>query len=61
MKTKRPSTTNAILLCPATGFPRTDLDQVAGRLRSKAKPKTPTQMRAAVGREVIRRHDRGRY
>ena len=38
-----------------------DLDEVAGCLRSKRKSKTSAQMRNAVGREVIRRHDRGRY
>ena len=54
-------TADGILLRPARRFPRTDLDDVAGCLRSRRKPKTPTQMRAAIGREVIRRHDRGRY
>jgi hypothetical protein len=34
---------------------------VAGCLRSGRKSKTTAQMRAAVGREVVRRHDRGRY
>jgi AbrB family looped-hinge helix DNA binding protein len=52
---------DGILLRPARRFPATDLDEVAGCLRSKRKPKTTAQMRTAVGREVIRRHDRGRY
>ena len=52
---------DGILLRPAGRFPEADLDDVAGFLGSKRKPKTPAQMRAAIGREVIRRHDRGRY
>jgi AbrB family looped-hinge helix DNA binding protein len=54
-------TGDGILLRPTAGFSDADLDQVAGCLRSKRKSKTPAQMRAAIGREVIRRHDRGRY
>jgi len=46
---------------PADPIARADLDAVAGCLRSKRTPKTPAQMGAAIGREVIRRHDRGRY
>jgi len=54
-------TADGILLRPAGRFPGTNLDEVAGYLRSKRKAKTPAQMRNAIGREVIRRHDRGRY
>ena len=54
-------TGDGILLRPAGRFPRTDLDEVAGCLRSKRKSKTTAQMRTAIAREVIRRHDRGRY
>jgi AbrB family looped-hinge helix DNA binding protein len=54
-------TVNGILLRPATRFPVSDLEEVAGCLGSRRKPKTPAQMRAAIGREVVRRHDRGRY
>ena len=54
-------TGDGILLRAAGRFPRADLDQVAGCLRSKRKSKTPAQMRTAIRREVIRRHDRGRY
>ena len=50
-----------VLLRPAARFPATELDDVAGCLRSKRKPKTPSEMRAAIGSEVKRRHDRGRY
>ena len=52
---------NGILLRPTASFPEADLDEVAGCLRSDRKSKTPAQMRAAIGREVMRRHDRGRY
>jgi AbrB family looped-hinge helix DNA binding protein len=54
-------TRDGLLLRPASDFPETDLDQVVGCLRSKRKAKTPAQMRAAIEREVSRRHDRGRY
>ena len=52
---------DGILLRPAGSFSEADLDQVAGCLRSKRKAKTPGQMRTAIGHEVNRRHDRGRY
>ena len=54
-------TSDGVLLRPAERFSKTDLDEVAGCLLSKRKSKTPEQMRAAIGREVNRRHDRGRY
>ncbi len=54
-------TGDGILLRPAGRFLSVGLDEVAGCLRSKRKAKTPERMRAAIGREVIRRHDRGRY
>jgi AbrB family looped-hinge helix DNA binding protein len=50
-----------VLLLPARRFPATTLDEVAGCLRSHRKAKTPAQMQAAIGREVTRRHDSGRY
>jgi AbrB family looped-hinge helix DNA binding protein len=52
---------DGILLRPAGCFSEADLDQVAGCLRSKRKAKTPAQMGTAIVREVMRRHDRGRY
>ena len=52
---------DGILLRPAGRFSEADLDQVAGCLRSKRKSKTLAQMATAIRREVIRRHDRGRY
>jgi len=54
-------TSDGILLRTAGGFSEASLDQVAGCLRSKRKSKTPAQMNRAIRREVIRRHDRGRY
>jgi hypothetical protein len=42
-------------------FHTANLEQVAGCLRSKMKPKTLAQMHAAIAREVARRLDRGRY
>ncbi len=54
-------TGNGILLRPTARFPDTSLEEVAGCLRSSGKAKTAAQMRAAIGREVMRRHDRGRY
>ncbi len=54
-------TGDGILLRPTRRFPGADLNEVAGCLRSKRKSKTPAQMRTAIGREVIRRYDRGRY
>jgi AbrB family looped-hinge helix DNA binding protein len=54
-------TGNGILLRPAARFPDTDLEEVAGCLRSGRTSRTTAQMHAAVGREVVRRHDRGRY
>ena len=54
-------TGDGILLRPTGRFPEACLDQVAGCLRSKPKRQTPEQMRTAIRREVMRRHDRGRY
>ncbi|MBZ5611103.1 MAG: AbrB/MazE/SpoVT family DNA-binding domain-containing protein [Acidobacteriia bacterium] len=54
-------TGDGILLRPARRFPKTDLGEVAGCLRSKRKSKTPGKMQRAIVREVNRRHDRGRY
>jgi AbrB family looped-hinge helix DNA binding protein len=54
-------TGDGILLRHAVRFPDAKLEEVAGCLRSQRKSKTPAQMSAAIGREVTRRHDRGRY
>ncbi len=54
-------TGDGILVRPAGRFPESGLEEVAGCLRFKRKSKTPAQMDAAIGREVTRRHGRGRY
>ena len=54
-------TVEGVLLRPAARVPNTNLEDVAGCLRSKGKAKALTQMRAAISREVMRRHGRGRY
>jgi hypothetical protein len=42
-------------------FPRTKLEDVAGCLKWKGKPKTIAEMKDAIRREVICRHKEGRY
>ncbi|MEI9974881.1 MAG: AbrB/MazE/SpoVT family DNA-binding domain-containing protein [Ignavibacteriota bacterium] len=54
-------TNEGVLLRPMPPFPRTTLDKVAGCLRSKSKKSSAAKMDAAIGREVKRRHDSGRY
>ena len=54
-------TREGILLRPARPFRKTTLDQVVGCLRYKGKAKTLKQMENAIRREVMDRHDRGRY
>lgn len=54
-------TNDGILLRPIDVFPQTSLEEVAGCLRFKGKPKTPKQMDRAIAHEVKRRRDRGRY
>ncbi|HEV2202847.1 MAG TPA: AbrB/MazE/SpoVT family DNA-binding domain-containing protein [Bryobacteraceae bacterium] len=56
---------DGVLLRPAARFPGTRLEAVAGCLGPQSarqrKSTTPAQMRAAIGREVTRRRDLGRY
>jgi AbrB family looped-hinge helix DNA binding protein len=54
-------TSDGVLLRPAGRFPAIALDEVVGCLRFKGAPKTPAQMRDAIGAQVMRRHGRGRY
>ena len=54
-------TKDGILLRPATRFPAARLEDVAGCLKSKGRPKTLAEMNAAVEKEAARRHGRGRY
>jgi AbrB family looped-hinge helix DNA binding protein len=55
------STAEGVLLRPVKPFPSTRIEDVAGCLRHRGKPKTLEQMEAAIGAEVKARHDRGRY
>ena len=52
---------NGVLLRPATFFPNTCIEDVAGYLKSKRKAGTPDRTRQAIEAQVKRRHDRGRY
>jgi AbrB family looped-hinge helix DNA binding protein len=54
-------TGDGILLRRAARLAKTSLDEVAGCLQFKGRPKTLAQMKGAIAREVISRHDRGRY
>ncbi len=54
-------TGDGILLRPAGRFPATELDEVAGCLRSHLKAKPLAEMDDAIGRELMRRHGSGRY
>ena len=54
-------TPEGVLLRPAGRFPESRLEEVAGCLKWTGRPKTITQMRGAITRELKRRHDRGRY
>jgi AbrB family looped-hinge helix DNA binding protein len=55
------ATAEGVLLRPVKRLPVTTLDQVAGCLRRTGKTKTIAQMNTAIGREIQRRHDSGRY
>jgi len=51
-----------ILLRPAPRLPRTTLEEVAGCLKPKRKSSlSPARIEAAIKREVMERHARGRY
>ena len=54
-------TGEGILLRPKRRFPRTELDQVVGCLRSPRKSLTSAAVRTGIARKVARRHDLGRY
>jgi len=53
-------TAGGILLRPARRFPPTKIEDVAGCLHPKRKPKT-IDTRLAVARAIARRHASGRY
>ncbi|MGO9267342.1 MAG: hypothetical protein ACLQBA_21100 [Candidatus Binataceae bacterium] len=50
-----------VLLLAAKPVPPTRLEDVAGCLRYAGKPKTLSQMEAAIRAELKARRDRGRY
>jgi AbrB family looped-hinge helix DNA binding protein len=52
---------DGVMLRPAARFPGAALNEVVGCLKAGRKPKTLAQMRSAVRREAVRRHDSGRY
>jgi AbrB family looped-hinge helix DNA binding protein len=52
---------DGILLRPAAQATEAQLDRLVGCLRSKRKPATDADMRAAIRKAVKRRHDLGRY
>jgi AbrB family looped-hinge helix DNA binding protein len=54
-------TGDGVLLRRASRIAKTSLDEVVGCLQFKGKPKTLAQMKGAIGREMISRHNRGRY
>ncbi len=54
-------TGDGVLLRSVGRFPATELNDVAGCLRARGKARTLKQMDAAIRREVISRHERGRY
>lgn len=54
-------TGEGVLLRPTNRFPATELVEVVGCLRYEGNAKAIAKMNDAVQREVVRRHDRGRY
>ncbi len=52
---------DGILLRPAARFPQSNLDEVAGCLRSKRRSVAPARVHAAIDHEVNQRHNRRRY
>jgi AbrB family looped-hinge helix DNA binding protein len=50
-----------VLLRPLKPFPPTRIEDVAGCLRHKGRPKTVAEMDRGIAREVERRRARGRY
>jgi AbrB family looped-hinge helix DNA binding protein len=55
------NTLDGVLLRPAKTFPPSRIEDVAGCLRYSGKPKTLSQMDAAIKAEVKARRGRGRY
>lgn len=55
------STAEGVLLKPARAFPPTRIEDVFGCLKYDGPAKTIEEMDAAITKEVMRRHARGRY
>jgi AbrB family looped-hinge helix DNA binding protein len=55
------NTADGVLLKPVRPLPETRLEDVAGFLKYKGKPKSLREMEEGVAREVRRRHESGRY
>jgi AbrB family looped-hinge helix DNA binding protein len=55
------TTPDGVLLRPLMDVPPTRLDQVVGCLKWAGEPKSITQMKRGIAREIKRQHDRGRY
>jgi AbrB family looped-hinge helix DNA binding protein len=54
-------TAEGVLLRPLSRFPKTRLEDVAGCLKYTGKPKTISQMKRGIQRQIKKRHDSGRY
>lgn len=50
-----------VLLKPLKPFPPTKIEDVAGMLKYKGRPKTLAEMDRGIAKEVRRRHALGRY
>jgi len=54
-------TADGVLLTPVRALPETKLEDVAGFLQYKGRPKSLRKMEEGVAREVRRRYESGRY
>jgi AbrB family looped-hinge helix DNA binding protein len=54
-------TPEGVLLRPLRRFRETRLEDVIGCLKYTGKPKTISQMKQGIAREIRKRHDSGRY
>jgi AbrB family looped-hinge helix DNA binding protein len=54
-------TADGVLLTPVRPLPETKLEDVAGFLKYKGRPKSLREMNEGVAREVRRRYESGRY
>jgi AbrB family looped-hinge helix DNA binding protein len=54
-------TPEGVLLRPLSWFPETRLEDVVGCLKYTGRPKTISQMKQGIVRQIKKRHDSGRY